>query len=95
MTPEELAQRGVDRPTIRVEITDDTEFHCFRVVFINGEGHQIEIYLHATQLVHLIHQASVALSEWQHRTTSALLARLTSVFPLGRWNPRNEDSPDH
>jgi len=96
MTPEQSAQAPAPAPSIRVEITDETTLHCFKLVFLDTQGREIEIFLHATQLVHLIHQASVALSEWQHRTTTALLARLSRVFPLKRpWYPGDENSAGH
>jgi hypothetical protein len=61
-----------------VEITDPSEVHCFRLVINprSAPGQQIEIMLHATQLVDLLHKGSVALSEWQHRSTTYLLERL-------------------
>lgn len=68
-------------PNIRVEITDATEFHCFRVVLdaaveIDGERHPLELMFHARQLVDLIHKASEALCEWQAQTTADLLERM-------------------
>lgn len=63
---------------IQVEITDLSEPHCFRLVFNprSAPGEHIEIMLHATQLVDLLHKGSVALSEWQHQTTQYLLDRI-------------------
>lgn len=70
---------------IRVEMTDSRERHCFRVVFktrLNPNSpadHEVEILLHATSLVELIHSASTALCKWQHETSGYLLERLTGV----------------
>jgi len=63
---------------IQVEVTDPHEFHCFRLI-LNPQsepGQRIEIMLHARSLVDLIHKCSSALCDWQHQTTSELLARL-------------------
>jgi ABC-type transport system involved in cytochrome c biogenesis ATPase subunit len=68
-----------NQPGIKVEITDATEFHCFRMVLTNAAGQTIEIMLHARALVELIHEASTALSEWQQRTTSMLIQRMTGL----------------
>jgi len=62
---------------IQVEITDATEFHCFRMVLRPPSGEQIEIMLHARSLVDLIHQCSVALCEWQTQTTTMLICQKT------------------
>jgi hypothetical protein len=66
---------------IRVEITDASEFHCFRMVLTprSAPGQQIEIMLHASALVELIHQSSTALGEWQRQTTSMLIQRMTGM----------------
>jgi hypothetical protein len=70
-------------PNIIVEITDATEFHCFRVVLNpasepNGEPTgRIEIMLHARSLVDLIHKCSLALCDWQAETSASLIGRLT------------------
>jgi hypothetical protein len=69
-------------PNIRVEITDATEFHCFRLVLeaaveADGERHPIEIMFHARSLVDLIHKCSLALCDWQTQTTGYLIERLT------------------
>jgi hypothetical protein len=66
---------------IRVEITDATEFHCFRMVLNprSAPGQQIEVMLHATALVDLIHQCSLALCAWQKQTTTALILEKTGL----------------
>lgn len=67
-----------DKP-IRVEITDPSEFHCFRMVLNPPGGPPIEIMLHATSLVNLIHECSVALSEWQRATSQMLILQKTGL----------------
>lgn len=70
-----------DTRPIRVEITDPSELHCFRMVMqprSSPEQH-IEIMLHATALVDLIHQASVALCQWQQQTTTQLILLKTGL----------------
>ena len=64
---------------IRVEITDASAFHCFRLTLTSrsSPGQQIEIMLHARSLVDLIHRCSSALCDWQLQTTSELIQRAT------------------
>jgi hypothetical protein len=67
---------------IQVEITDAQDFHCFRMV-LNPKflppGQSIEIMLHASALVDLIHECSLALSEWQKQTTTFLILQKTGL----------------
>lgn len=60
---------------IQVEITDASEFHCFRIVLNpqSAPGERIELMFHARALVDLIHQCSLALCDWQAQTTGDLL----------------------
>lgn len=70
-------------PNIQVEITDASEFHCFRLV-LNSQsepGQRIEVMFHARSLVDLIHKCSVALSDWQKQTTEYLLERAGITAP--------------
>ena len=64
-----------DNPNIQVEITDASEFHCFRLTLnpASAPGERIEIMLHARSLVDLIHKCSAALCDWH---TGSLLKRL-------------------
>lgn len=66
---------------IKVEITDATEFHCFRLSLHprNAPGQTIEIMLHARALIDLIHQSSMALSDWQYQTTTQLILQMTGL----------------
>jgi hypothetical protein len=67
-----------DNPNIQVEITDASEFHCFRLTLnpASAPGERIEIMLHARSLVDLIHKCSLALCDWQAQNTDYLLKRL-------------------
>lgn len=70
-----------DNRSIQVEITDATEFHCFRLTLNprSAPGQTIEIMLHARALVDLIHACSSALCDWQSQTTSALIQQMTGL----------------
>lgn len=65
-------------PNIQVEITDISEFHCFKVTFnpASAPGERIEIMLHTRSLVDLIHKCSLALCDWQASNTDYLLRLL-------------------
>ena len=65
--------------SIKVEITDAAEHHCFRLTLTPRSGEGIEILLHARALVDLIHEASVALCEWQRQTTAHLICQKTGL----------------
>jgi len=64
---------------IQIEITDSSAFHCFGLKLTSQEGTKIEIMLHATQLVDLLHKGNLALSEWQRMTTQELILRMTGM----------------
>jgi hypothetical protein len=66
---------------IQVEITDASEFHCFRLTLnpSSATGQQIEIMLHARALVELIHQCSSALCDWQATASSRLIQQITGL----------------
>jgi hypothetical protein len=67
--------------SIKVEITDATEFHCFRMLLCprSAPDQTIEVMLHAHALVELIHHCSTALCEWQAQTTRDLLQQKTGL----------------
>ena len=88
--PKEKKEKKNQVSNIRVEITDASEFHCFRLVLtprvgIEEEtgriipGPPIEIMLHARALVDLIHQCSSALCDWQKQTTTQLICERTGL----------------
>jgi hypothetical protein len=74
--------------SIQVEITGADEAHCFRILLKSSgdrtilAGGELEIYLHATQLVDLIRKCSEAHSRWMHVTTSELLEKLKKYAAL-------------
>jgi hypothetical protein len=76
-------------PHIRVEVTGEREFHCFRVIFNakpdpdGSERSGIEVMLHATDLVDLIHKASTALCAWQAEQSEYLLKQLLDAREAG------------
>lgn len=70
----------LENSNIRVEITDPSEFHCFKLI-LNPQsepGERIEIMLHARSLVDLIHKCSLALCDWQADRSAYLIGKLTS-----------------
>lgn len=66
---------------ITVEITDATEFYCFRMAIRprSAPGATIEIMLHAHALVDLIHECSTALCAWQAQSTREILQQKTGL----------------
>lgn len=68
-----------DNKRIRIEITDPGEFHCFRMTLNPPSGEHIEIMLHATSLVNLLHEGSLALCEWQRQTSAQLILEKTGL----------------
>lgn len=74
-----MSEPRTNKSSIDVEITDAAEFHCFRLVFNPRSGERIEIMLHATALVDLIHESSSALCEWQRQTTTQLICAKTGL----------------
>lgn len=59
----------------QVEITDPSEFHCFKLTLNprSAPGEKIEVMIHARAIVELIHECSAALCDWQKQTTDYLL----------------------
>ena len=80
-------------PNIDVEITDVSDVHCFRLTLNSRSGQRIEIMLHASDLVDLIHKASVALCQWQHDTSAHLLSML--IVGAGNTNPSIQSPAGH
>ena len=60
-------------------MTDPTEFYCFRLTLNPKSGERIEIMLHASALVDLIHECSQRLCEWQQMTTEHLILQKTGL----------------
>lgn len=77
-TPYKVEQ--MSEPNISVELTDPSEFHCFKVTFrvqpsaSESERVPLEIFLHTTQAIDLLHKLSLAICE-KHRQDSADLLK--------------------
>lgn len=70
----------MNEPNIEVQLTDESEFHCFKLIFrakhesmAEGERLPLEIYLHTTQAIELFSQLAVKLSEYMHKASAELL----------------------
>lgn len=80
------------KPAIEVQITSESDMHCFRIIFHGrhepeqGETVPVEIMMHAKTLVDLIHKCSMALGEWQRTSTEYLIERLTGGSPRSALN---------
>jgi hypothetical protein len=80
-----------ENENIRVEITDASEVHCFKLT-LNANRYQgamveapaIEIMLHARSLVDLIHKCSTALCDWQAQTAAKYCEELKE-FLAKKW----------
>lgn len=64
---------------IKVDITDASEFHCFRMALTSKSGDVIEVMLHASALVDLIREASGAYCEWSRRTSEYLICEKLGI----------------
>jgi hypothetical protein len=67
-------------PNISVELTDQNELHCFKLIFRAGhpalnEGERVplEIFLHTTQAIDLLHKLGVGISEYFQKASAELL----------------------
>lgn len=65
---------------IEVELTDESEAHCLKLVFQPRDAAQsFEIFLHTTQAVDLVHKLSLAICELHHRDSETLLRLKTGM----------------
>jgi hypothetical protein len=65
-------------PNIEVLLTDETESHCFKLVFRAApkpgeERVPLEIMLHTTQAIDLFSQLAAQLSNYMYRASAELL----------------------
>jgi hypothetical protein len=61
-------------PGIQVEITDESVFHCLKIVFrAKNASEPLEVFLHTTQAIDLVHKLSLAICERHHRDSGQLL----------------------
>lgn len=59
---------------IQVQITDESEAHCLKLVFQARNAQQpLEIFLHTTQAIDLVHKLSLTISELHRRDSEMLL----------------------
>lgn len=74
---------GQQQPGISVELTDESEIHCLKIVLRAQNVEQpLEIFLHATQAIDLQHQLSLAICELHHRDSEMLLQLKAGGVPL-------------
>jgi hypothetical protein len=64
---------------IEVTLTNESEFHCFKLVFRAAakpgeERIPIEIFLHTTQAIDLFTKLATQLSAYMHKASAELLA---------------------
>lgn len=68
-----------DEPNIEVTLTDQSELHCFTLIFQvrvspdSEERQPLEIYLHTTQAIDLFSKLAAQLSEYFRRASAELL----------------------
>ena len=69
-----------DPNLIEVVLTDESEFHCFKLIFHAKadtpegiERYPLEIYLHTTQAIDLFAKLAVTLSEYMNQASAELL----------------------
>lgn len=78
----------MSEPQISVELTDESEIHCFKLVFrakphstlIEQFREPIEIYLHTTQAIELFTQLAGKLAEYINKASAELLEIKTRSF---------------
>jgi hypothetical protein len=69
----------VSDPNIEVLLTDESEFHCFKLVFRarpqygGKELPPIQIYLHTTQAIDLFTKLAVQLSAYMNQASAELI----------------------
>jgi hypothetical protein len=68
---------------IDVQLTDESEAHCLKIVFHSRNIDQpLEIFLHTTQAIDLVHKLSLAICELHHRDSELLLRLKAGGVPL-------------
>ena len=68
---------------IDVQITDENETHCLKLVFASPKlPEPLEIYLHTSQAVELEYLLSKAINELHRRDTDTLLRLKIGGVPL-------------
>jgi hypothetical protein len=68
---------------IEVQLTDESAAHCLKLVFRAQNVEQpLEIFLHTTQAIDLVHKLSLAICELHHRDSALLLRLKAGGVPL-------------
>lgn len=68
---------------IDVQLTDESEAHCLKIVFKSPSHDQpMEIFLHTTQAIDLVHKLSLAICALHHRDSELLLRLKAGGVPL-------------
>ena len=68
---------------IDVQLTEESEAHCLKIVFKSQNFDQpLEIFLHTTQAIDLVQKLSLAICELHHRDSELLLHLKTGAVPL-------------
>jgi hypothetical protein len=70
-----------------VELTEESEAHCLKIVFHGATEYEgvygpVEIFLHTTQAIGLVHQLNLAICELHHRDSQLLLRLRAGGVPL-------------
>ena len=74
------AENSSEDAPIRVVLTDESEVHCLKIVFqARGVDTPLEIFLHTTQAIDLVHRLNLAISELHHRDSALLLLKLKTA----------------
>jgi hypothetical protein len=70
-------------PAIDVQITDESEVHCLKLVLrARNVDQPLEIFLHTTQAIDLVHRLSLAICDLHHRDSELLLRLKAGGLPL-------------
>ena len=68
---------------IDVQLTDESEAHCVKLVFqARNVDQPLEIFLHTTQAIDLVHKLSLAICQLHHRDSETLLRLKAGGVPL-------------
>ncbi len=70
---------------IQVVITDESAMHCLKIVFqAKNAAQPLEIFLHTTQAVDLVHKLSLTICELHRRDSAYLLKLKTEMLERER-----------
>lgn len=70
-------------PSIEVELTDEGEAHCLKILFHSRFCDEpLAVFLHTTQAIDLNHKLSLAICELHRRDSELLLRQKIGGVPL-------------